>query len=146
MKQRIAQFNLDAVFEFIAKAAAASRKKYFSERAWARLVEKRRERFEQDLSSSWQTRVDLFAEIEAALSEDPGSTKAQGLANRWIAEVELDSVGDAEVKAGVMKTWADRRNWPATLRHQMQGLHMMQYERFLRCADFIDRTIAQRLI
>lgn len=146
MKQRIAQFNLDAVFGSSQRLRQPPARSISANGAWARLVEKRRERFEQDLSSSWQARVDLFAEIEAALSEDPGSTKAQGLANRWIAQVELDSVGDAEVKAGVMKTWADRRNWPATLRHQMQGLHMMQDERFLRCADFIDRTIAQRLI
>jgi len=145
MKQRIAHFNLDAVFEFIGRAAAASRKKYFSEGAWTRLVEMQRERFEQDSSSAWQARVDLFAEIEAALSEDPGGAKAQDLAKRWIAQIELDSVGDAEVKAGVMKAWADRRNWPATLRHQMQGLHMMPYERLLRCADFIDGAIAQRL-
>ena len=144
MKQRIAEFNLDAVFEFIGKAAAASRKKYFSARAWDLLVKRNRERAEQDLSSSWQARVDLFSEIEAALNEDPGGTKAKELATRWSAQFEHDSMGDAEVKSGVMKMWADRGNWPATLRHQMQGLHMMPYERIVKCADFIDRALAQR--
>ena len=144
MKQRIAEFNLEAVFEFIAAVAAASREKYFSERAWALLVELRRDRMELDLSSSWQARVDLFAEIEAALSEDPRGTKAQDLADRWLAQIELDCLGDAEVRLGVMKLWTDRGNWSATLRHQMQGLHMMSYEQILRCADFIDRAAGHR--
>lgn len=144
MKQRVAEFNLESAFEFIGKVAAASRKKYFSERAWALLVEHQRDRAEPDLSASWQARVDLFAAIEAALSTDPGSAKAQDLAERWLAQVESACTDDAEVKSGVMKMWADRRNWPATLRHQMQALHMMSYERIQDCADFLERAIAQR--
>jgi DNA-binding transcriptional MerR regulator len=143
MKRRIAEFNLEAVSEFIARVAAASRKKYFSARAWALLVQHQRDRAELDLSSSWQAHVDLFAAIEAALTEDPAAAKPQTLADRWRAQIELYSLGDAEVKAGVMTMWADRRNWPATLRHQMQGLHMMSYERILECAAFLDRAIGR---
>jgi DNA-binding transcriptional MerR regulator len=144
MKQRISEFNLEAAFEFIAKVAAASRKKYFSERAWALLAARERERAELDLSASWQGRVDLLADIEAASREDPSGAKAQDLVERWLAQIELDSLGDAEVRAGLLKVWADRRNWSATLRHQKQGLHMMTHERILACADFIERAIAQR--
>jgi DNA-binding transcriptional MerR regulator len=143
MKQRISAFNLDAVFEFIGKAAAASRKRYFSERAWSRLVELQRDRRELDFSSSWQARVDLFAEIEA-LSQNPDSAKAQQLVNRWFDQIELYSAGDTDVKSGVAKTWAERENWPSTLRHQMEALHMMPYERILKCADFVERAMAER--
>ena len=141
MKQRIAQFNLEEVVAFIHRAAVASRKKYFSPAAWSRFVELRT-RSELNFSFSWQARVDLFRDIEAALGEDPAGAKARALAARWIAQIDGASGGDPEIKAGLMKAWADRGHWPATLRWQVQALHMMPYERFVKCADFIDQSMA----
>ena len=52
------------------------------------------------------------------------------------------SGGNPGVKAGLMKQWADRPHWPATLRWQMVGLSMMSDERFDKAADFIDAAVA----
>lgn len=140
MKQRLAEFNLDAVFEFMGKVAAASRKKYFSGPAWELLADRGRERLESDLSASWQARVDLLAAAEAALGENPAGAKAQELAKRWSAQIDLYSFGDAGVRSGWIKLWADRRNWPAVLRHQMEAFHMMPYDQILKCAEFIEQA------
>jgi DNA-binding transcriptional MerR regulator len=141
MKQRIAEFRMEEAAEFIKQAALSSRKKYFSEEAWARVLGMRDQTVEA-FSASWQSMVDLFHDIEAALGEDPASEKAQSLVNRWLAQIEDSSGGDPEVRAGLMKAWADRENWRATLRWYAEGLYRMPYDQFLKAAAFIDRAIA----
>jgi DNA-binding transcriptional MerR regulator len=141
MKRRIAEFNLEEVNEFIKQTALSSRKKYFSEEAWAKLVEIRNEAA-QDFSVLWQIRVDLFRDIESSLGEDPAAENAQALAARWMAHMDATSGSYPGVKAGLMKAWADRQNWPATLRWLEEGLCMMSYERFEKAADFIDKAVA----
>lgn len=84
-------------------------KQYYSEEAWA----KRRPRYAQGPSQDWK---DLFRDVEAALGEDPAGETGQALASRWMALVERDSGGDPQLLAGGIKAWADRRNWPASLR------------------------------
>jgi len=51
------------------------------------------------------------------------------------------SGGNPGVKAGLMKQWADRQHWPATLRWQIEGLHLMSAEQFEQAADFIDAAV-----
>jgi TipAS antibiotic-recognition domain len=147
MKQRITELNLEEVLAFLRRVALSARKTYFSEAAWTRFVELRRRDTAEDsaamrLSRFWQARVDLFREVEGAQNEDPTSQKGQALAQRWIANLEDESSGDAEIKAGLMNAWADRRNWPATLRWQTEGTYMMSGERFDKAADFIDKALA----
>jgi DNA-binding transcriptional MerR regulator len=144
MKQRIAEFNLEAVMEFLKQVAVSAPKKYFTEAAWAHLVERKKQALEdtETVSFRWQAKVDLFRDIEAALGEDPAGETGQGLARRWIAQWEYASSGDPEVKAGLMKAWADRQNWPATLRWQTEGIVMMTAERFDKAADFLDQALA----
>ena len=57
-------------------------------------------------------------------------------------QIDETSAGDPGVKAGLMKQWADRRHWPATLWWQMEGLHRMSAEQFEQAADFIDAAVA----
>lgn len=144
MKRRITEFNLEEVSTFIKTVAVSGRKRYFSEAAWTRFVELRKRILNDTaaVSCRWQAKVDLFRDVEAVLNEDPGGEKGQGLAQRWIAQLEDESSGDAEIKAGLVKAWADRQNWPATVRWYMEGIFMMTGERFDKAADFIDRTIA----
>jgi MerR family transcriptional regulator, thiopeptide resistance regulator len=140
MKQRVAEYNREQVAEFIKQVAMSARKKYFSEAGWARFV-KLRERLLADTmarSSFWQERLDLFCDLEASLGEDPAGAKGQALAARWQGQLAKESDGDPEVKAGLMNAWADRRNWTATVRWYMEGLAMMNSERFERAADFLD--------
>ena len=141
MKRRIAEFNLEDVTAFIQQAAISSPKKYFNEEAWAMYVVLR-DRSPEEVSRSWQARVDLFRDVESALGEDPAGELAQALAARWRAQMDDTSGGNPGVKAGLMKQWADRPHWPVTLRWQMVGLSMMSDERFDKAADFIDAAVA----
>ena len=59
-----------------------------------------------------------------------------------MAQMDQTSGGDPGVEAGLMKKWADRPQWPATLRWGMVGLSTMSDERFDKAADFIDAAVA----
>jgi hypothetical protein len=142
MKRRIAEFNLEEVTAFIEQAAISSRKRYFSEQAWATWMVLRN-KSPEELSRSWQARVDLFRDIESALGVDLAGETAQALARRWMVQLVDDaSAGDRGVNTGLMKQWADRQHWPATLRWQIEGLHPMSAEQFEQAADFIDAAVA----
>ena len=94
------------------------------------------------ISAIWQSRVDLFREIESSLREDPASEKVKALAVRWRAYLDVASGGDPGVKAGLMNVWADRKNWTATLRWLEETLSMVTAERFDTAADFLDKAVA----
>ena len=143
MRRRIEEFNLETVMEFVQQAALCSRKRYFTEEAWAKWVGLRKRR-EQDFSRTWQAQVDLFRDVEAALDADPSSQKAQALVARWMAQLNGDSGGDSEVKAGLMRAWTDRKNWPATLRWQVERRYMLPFARFEKAAEFLDNAAALR--
>jgi DNA-binding transcriptional MerR regulator len=144
MKQRVAELRLEEVNEFIKQAAMSSPKRYFSEHAWVKYVALR-SRSPEEVSRVWQARVDLFRDVEAVLGADPASDTAQALATRWRSLVDEASSADREVKAGLIKMWADRHRWSAGLRWQIEGLHMMGSERFEKAADFIDTALAVRM-
>jgi len=140
MKQRLAEFKVEEATAFIKLAAQSSRKRYFSEDAWAKLM-KLRENVE-DHSRIWQARVDLFADIEKALLRDPAGEIAQALVARWRTQLDQASGGNAEIKAALLDGWANRRHWPPSVRWQAEALHMMSFERFEQAADFLDRAAA----
>jgi MerR family transcriptional regulator, thiopeptide resistance regulator len=140
MKRRIAEFNLEKVHEFIQQAVLSSRKKYFSKEAWPRVVEIRND--PARLSAMWQSRVDLFREVETSLGRERDSEMVKTIAVRWKSFLDAASGGDPSVKAGVMNVWADRKNWTATLRWLEEALSMVTGERFDTAADFIDKVVA----
>jgi hypothetical protein len=86
------------------------------------------------VTSAWQSRVDLFRDVEAALDEDPASERCRGLARRWETEMERQSFGDAEIRKALRKAWMDRRNWSATLRWQTEAISGMDGTRFDKAA------------
>lgn len=139
MKARITEFRLEEVTELIRQAALCSRKKYFSEAAWTRVVEMRKQSG-QLFPPTWQARVDLFRKVDAAIAEGTATMQAHRFANEWAALFDVDSIGDHAVKDGLMRCWADRANWSAVLRWREEGLHMMSGEQFDRVADFLDRA------
>jgi DNA-binding transcriptional MerR regulator len=140
MKRRIAEFNLEKVNEFMGRAVLSSRKKYFSKEAWAKVVEIRKD--PARMTAMWQSRVDLFREVESSLGDDPASERANAIAARWRAYLDSASGGDQGVKAGLMKMWADRQNWTATVRWMEEGISMVTGERFDTASDFIDKALA----
>ena len=140
IKQRAAGFKLEEVIAFVHEAALYVRKACFSEQTWAKLMELRKQPAGEH-SAQWQARVDLFRDLEAALGEDPAGEKAQALVARWRAQLEVNSGGDPEIKAHLLKGWSQRRHWPEAQRWQIERLHMMSFERFTRAADFLDRAV-----
>ena len=140
MKQRMAEFKVEECTAFIKMAATSPRKQYFSEEAWAKLVKLREN--ESHHSRMWQARVDLFADIEKALLRDPAGEIAQALVARWSAQLDEASGGYPEIKTALLRGWTNRRHWPPSVRWQVEALHMMSFDRFERCADFLDRAVA----
>lgn len=141
LKQRVAGFHLEEVHDFVQRAAWCARRKYFSAAAWSQ-VEAQRKQSAEKFSRDWQARVDLFRDIQAAMEEDPAGEKGRALAARWQALVNEGCAGDPEVQAGILKAWLDRRNWPATLRWQMETAYMANSEQFQKAADFLERARA----
>jgi DNA-binding transcriptional MerR regulator len=139
MKRRIAEFKLEEVKKYISQVVLSSRKKYFSEQAWVRFMEIRKD--PGQISVVWQSRVDLFREAESCLGEDSASEKAQALAVRWAAHMETASGGNPELKAGLRESWADRQNWTATVRSLEEASSGMTGERFDKASAFIDKIL-----
>jgi DNA-binding transcriptional MerR regulator len=139
MKARMAEFRIEEITELIRRAALCARKKYFSEEAWDLVVEMRKQ--SGLWSPTWQARVDLFRAVEGALGAGASVEEGRRFAGEWVSLFETDSGGNAAVKAGLLRCWADRRNWSAMVRWREEGLHMMSGERFDRVADFLDATL-----
>jgi DNA-binding transcriptional MerR regulator len=139
MKRRITEFKLEEVTTYISQVVLSSRKKYFSESGWVKFEEIQKD--PAQVTITWQGRVDVFREAEACLGEDLNSDKAQALAVRWMTYIDTASGEYPEVRAGLRRVWADRRNWTATVRYLEEALSMMTGERFDNVAAFIDATV-----
>ncbi len=137
MKQRMAEFKIEEVTDFIKLAALWPQKRFFSEEAWARLIRIREQSVEQH-SRMWRDRVDLFRDLEKALDEDPAGEVAQALVKRWSAQLDEATAGDPEIKSAMLKGWAHRRNWSQSMRWQVEGIHQMSFDRFEKAADFLE--------
>jgi DNA-binding transcriptional MerR regulator len=93
--------------------------KYYSPEARAKIDARGKEwtpELQAQVSRQW---TELFADVEAALDEDPASEKAQALGARWKALVAGFTGGDPEIGKGLNKLYADRPNWPAAATQQM---------------------------
>lgn len=95
-------------------------KKYYSDDAWQKVSEKRKQwdpSQQEAVTKAWS---ELFGDVEAAIAanEDPTSPKVQELAARWKKLVAGFTGGDPGVAAGLGKVWADQGNWPATMKDQ----------------------------
>ena len=96
--------------------------KYYSPEARTKLDERRKQSTPEALAATQQKWRDLFAEVEAAMTdgEDPAGPRAQALGERWKAfEVELTG-RDPEIAAGLNKLWQDRANWPRGAEEEMK--------------------------
>ena len=92
--------------------------KYHTSEAKAKIEARRQEwtpELQAQVSKKW---MDLMAEVEAILGEDPAGPKAQALAERWTRLVEGFTGGDREIAAGVKRLYADQANWPAEFQRQ----------------------------
>jgi DNA-binding transcriptional MerR regulator len=95
-------------------------KKYYSDEAWAKVSEKRKQwdpSQQAEVTKQW---TELFRDVEAAMAagEDPQGENVQALAARWKKLVEGFTGGDLGIAQGVGKVWADQANWPAQMKEQ----------------------------
>ncbi len=87
-------------------------KKYYSPEAQKKVEERKAlwsPELQERVTREWST---LFAEVEAALGEDPASVRAQGLMLRWKKLVGEFTGGDPQIQRGLNAMYADQANWP----------------------------------
>lgn len=88
-------------------------REYYSDAAQARIEERKSlwsPELQERVSNNWKN---LFAEIKQAIADDvkPSSKQAQELASRWNALIDEFTGGDAEIREGLTKMYADEKNW-----------------------------------
>jgi DNA-binding transcriptional MerR regulator len=108
-------------------------KKYYSDEAWTKWAQRY---YQSPPSAAW---IELFGEVEAALGEDPAGETAEGLATRWLQLVDADTGGDADVKAGLIKAWADRQHWPAAMQRRASKFNLE------KLAEFISKALTCKM-
>lgn len=87
-------------------------KKYYSPEAQDKVEERKKlwsPELQESVSRDWAA---LFAEVEAALGEDPVGVKAQELAGRWTKLVGEFTGGDPQIQKGLNAMYADQSSWP----------------------------------
>ena len=90
-------------------------KKYYSEEAKADLA--RRNQADPELARRGERDwAELIKDVEAALSEDPGSPKAQALADRWQKLIQSFTGGNPKVAEGLKKLYSDQESWPSSFK------------------------------
>ena len=95
-------------------------RKYYSDEAKAKIEERRKlwsPELQAKVSLQW---AELFADVEAALGDDPASPRAQALATRWRTLVAGFTGGDPEIQKGLNRMYADQDNWPDRQRQTWQ--------------------------
>ena len=91
---------------------------YHNDAAKAKIAARRGEwspELQERVSKQW---MELIADVEASLDEDPAGEKAQALAARWKALVEGFTGGDPDITQGLKKLYSDQANWPASFKEQ----------------------------
>ena len=137
-RQRIEQFNVEKIADFIGRAMGASMKKYYSDAAWAKLMKLREQTDEGSRQQTGQAWIELFRDVDASLDEHPTSKAAQELATRWLKLVERSIGDDPGVRAGVRKAWQNRQDWPESIQERLAEFRMD------KIGLFIQKTLALR--
>lgn len=88
-------------------------KKYYSESAQKKIEERKNlwsPELQERVSRDWK---ELFSEVKTAIAEGvaPSAERAQKLAERWNALIDEFTGGDAEIREGLNKMYADEKNW-----------------------------------
>jgi DNA-binding transcriptional MerR regulator len=111
-------------------------KKYYSEETW----EQWKHHYEDWPPEEWRT---LYRDIIAAIGTDPTSPTAQALADRWLNVIQGASPQPA-IRTGLIKAWADKEHWPASLKRRVAECDVERATRFIGEALW-ERWEAERL-
>ena len=91
-------------------------KKYYSDEAQSKIAQKGANftpEMQAQVTQQWN---ELIRDVENAIrsKQDPASTPARELADRWTGMTRGFTGGDPEIQKGLNKLYADQANWPAT--------------------------------
>jgi DNA-binding transcriptional MerR regulator len=136
MKQRIAEFNLEKVMDFIVEAGFCATQKYFTAETWTDWRVLMDKRIREMQSPYWQDQIELFREMETSRESDRPQ-----LAARWMAILDRRSGGNPQIKEALLKIWADRKNWNGMLRWREEAYVMMTGDRFEKVASLFDDAL-----
>ncbi len=106
--------------------------RYYSPEAWRRIQEMHPGWSPELQGKAYQDWLDLFRDVEAALGEDPEGDKAQALGERWKALEIAFTRGDAEIAQGANRLFADKANWPESMRERMAAFENRAVWEFMR--------------
>jgi DNA-binding transcriptional MerR regulator len=106
--------------------------RYYSPEAWTRIKDVHPGWSPELPGKAYQDWLDLFRDVEAALGEDPAGEKAQVLGERWKAMEIAYTCGDSEIAEGLNRMFADKSNWPDSMRERMAPLKNPAVWKFMR--------------
>jgi DNA-binding transcriptional MerR regulator len=107
---------------------------YHNDASKAKLAVRRQEwtpELQEECSRQW---IELIAEVDAALGEDPASERVQALADRWTKLVQGFTGDDPDITQGVKSLYADQANWPASFQQQAKPFMNKEVWRFMNKA------------
>jgi DNA-binding transcriptional MerR regulator len=78
-------------------------------------------------SPAWQS---LYRDINAAIGSDPAAPLAQTLADRW-QTLTKEGASTPAIRTGMIKAWADREQWPPSLKRRMQEFDIERANAFI---------------
>ena len=106
--------------------------KYYGPEAWTRIKDVHPGWSPELHGKAYQDWLDVFRDVEAALGEDPAGEKAQALGERWKAMEIAYTRGDPEIAEGLNKMFADKSNWPDSMRESMAPFENRAVWEFMR--------------
>ena len=135
LRDKLSQFKIAEAADFIGKAVNYCRRKYYRDEDWARLVEEPA-RCREERAAAW---CQLFVDVGASLEEDPAGERAQALAARWSRLAEEAGANDPDFRAGCLRAWTDRRQWPAPQQQVLATFNLDQV------VEFIGKVLASQM-
>jgi DNA-binding transcriptional MerR regulator len=133
LKQGVVEFDFVGLWKFIAEVS------------WARVGPDGRlpdadpRRAPDRVSAS---KIALFREIAASLDADPTGPQTRELIGKWRALADVELAGDAEAKATLSKSLANRSEWPAGYQRYLASLYDTTVDTW---AKVIDAVLANHL-
>jgi DNA-binding transcriptional MerR regulator len=106
--------------------------KYYSPEAWTRIKDVHPGWSPELHGKPYQDWLDLFHDVEAALAEDPAGERAQALGERWKAMEIAYTRGDPEIAEGLNRMFADKPNWPDSMKEGMAPFNNRAVWEFMR--------------
>jgi len=85
------------------------------------------------------SRVALFQELAAAVTESAADGELRPLVERWNEMLVRDAGDDAETLSAMRRAWRRRDRWPEPMREYIASLYRTDVETWQRVVDTVER-------